>query len=463
MVLGISLFGCAVAAENPPVPSTGNDRTSVELTVYNSSIGLVKETRKVTLQKGQGRLLFAEVPKTIQPESVRVQSKGGGFKIIEQNYKYDLSDPNQVLERFEGQKIKLVNWNAYQDRKEETEATLLSAQSQIFDINGEIYLGHPGYKVVPFMPEGLAAKPALIWTYASDTAESREIEVYYLASGIGWDADYSLVVEADEKSAELEGWATVRNQSGASFADASLKLVAGSVNRAPQMYTRKARMELAEAPMPMDAAGSFEAGGLSEYHVYDLKQKTTLEDQQDKQLSFLEKAAPAVEKEYQTQGQQYFFMQYWIDQTKQPVGVYFKFKNSDENHLGIPLPQGTVRIYQKDAKGQRFIGEDRIGHTPKDEEVRLKVGDAFDITAERTQTDYKELSTKLRESEWEIVLKNRKDQDVKVVVLEPFQQNWNIVESTHPHTKKDAFTGRFEIDVPKNGEARLKYRVRVGI
>src|SRR3972149_3701729 len=213
--------------------STIEDQRSVEVTVYNNNLGLIKEVREVKLPKGQGELRFMDVPSYINPVTVRTRSLNAAkaFTVLEQNYEYDLINSDKLLDKYVGKKIKLIEWNAYKDRKEIVEAELLSNNDgQIFRINTEIYLGHPGYKVVPEIPENLIAKPTLTWLYENDAASAHNLEVSYLTRSISWKADYVLVIDKDDKKAGISGWVTVDNESGAIYNNASLKLVAGEVN-----------------------------------------------------------------------------------------------------------------------------------------------------------------------------------------------------------------------------------------
>jgi hypothetical protein len=362
-----------------------------------------------------------------------------------------------------GKKIKLVEWNKFQDRKEEVEAILLSNNGgQIFRIGDKIYLGHPGIRVLPRLPENLIAKPTLTWLYESGDKRPRRLQVSYLTGNIGWKADYVLVLGKDDKAADLSGWVTLDNRSGATYRDASLKLVAGTVHRVRE---ERRQREMLAAPRPVKAKRkAFTQKAFFEYHIYDLQRKTTVKDRQTKQISLLEAEGVKVQKELLVYGNRYYFVrQYRERNPKQKVGVYVKFKNSEENHLGMPLPAGVMRLYKNDEDGsQQFVGEDRIDHTPKDEEVKLKIGEAFDVVAERRQVDYKRLTAHMSESEWEIKIRNHKDKPVKVGLVEPLFQNWKMISNSHPYKKVDAFTIRFDVSVPKDGETVVKYRVRVG-
>ncbi|MBI5025114.1 MAG: DUF4139 domain-containing protein [Candidatus Omnitrophica bacterium] len=466
LVAGAVVLWVCAAQGAQTTRSTEQDQTNVEVTVYNNNLGLVKDTRSLALPAGEGELRFMDVASGIIPVTVHAKSLNAPdkFQVLEQNYEYDLMDYNKLMDKFVDKKVKLVDWNQYQDRKETVEGTLISNNNgnPVFKINDEIYLGHPGYKVLPEIPENLIARPTLMWRYANSASDAHKLEVSYLTDNIGWKADYVFVLNKNDTGGDLSGWVTVDNKSGATYKDARLKLVAGEVQRAQAAMPAAGRMMMAKG-MEMDS--QFAEQAFFEYHIYDLQRRTTIKDKQTKQISLLEASGIKAEKELLVYGQQYYFMQYYQEQNpKQKVSVYVKFKNSEENHLGMPLPAGILRLYKQDSKGSlQFVGEDNIEHTPKDEEVKVKVGEAFDVVAERRQTDFKQLTTRMYESAWELTLRNHKEEPVRVGIIEPLHGSWQIVEQSHPSKKLDAFTLRFDIDVPKDGEVKVTYRVRVGI
>jgi hypothetical protein len=458
-------FSSAAIAGEKVSKSTIDDQMAVEVTVYNNNLGLIKDTRKVSLSLGKGELRFMDVASHIMPVTVHAKSLNypEGFSILEQNYEYDLMNANKLLDKYVGKKIKLIVWNEFQDRKEVVEATLLSNnQNQIYKINDEIFLGHPGIKVLPEIPENLIAKPTLTWLYDNKNKADHDLEVSYLTNNISWKADYVVVLNVDDTSADVSGWVTLDNKSGATYKNASLKLIAGDVHRAEEEFEDRVYMM---KQMERAAAPQFEEKAFFEYHIYDLQRKTTIKDKQTKQVSLLEATGAKIQKELLVYGIRSYFTRLYRGQTpKQTVNVYVKFENTKENSLGMPLPAGIMRLYKQDDEGSlQFIGEDRIDHTPKNEEVSLKIGEAFDVVAERIQTDFKKITTRLHESEWEVTLRNHKEEDVKVGIVEPLYGNWTVISNSHPYEKVDAFTIRFNIDVPKDKEVKVKYRIRVGL
>ena len=452
-----------------PAKSTAEQQVAVEVTVYNSNIGLIKDVREIQLPEGEGEgeLHFMDVASAIIPETVHVRSVNHpkDFQLLEQNYEYDLISPQKLLEKYVGKTIKLLTWNQYQDRKEVVEANLLSTNNEpVYRINGEIHLGNEGRPILPELPENLFARPTLSWQYRNQSRDRHRLEASYLTNNITWKADYVLTLNADDTAADLAGWVTLDNKSGAAYKDAKLKLVAGTIHRAQERpgeaYYLATRMARAEADM-----SQFQEQGFFEYHLYDLQRPTTVKENQTKQISLLEASGVGVKKELLVYGlDTYYTREYREENPKQPVAVYVSAKNSKDNRLGMPLPEGIVRTYKQDAAGSlQFVGEDRIKHTPKDEEVRLKIGEAFDVVAERRQTDFRQLTVHQYESEWEILVKNHKEEDITVGLIEPMPGSWTVVSSSQPYTKKDAFTIRFDVPVPKNGEAIVTYRIRVGI
>jgi hypothetical protein len=450
--------------------TTAKDRQSVNITVYNSNLGLVRETRRVNLSTGRIALRFADVTAQIRPETVHLASllSPTALRILEQNYQYDLLNPGKLLDKFVGKEITLV-MRRYQNNSEifePVQATLLSNNAgQVWRINGQIVINPTSIVEMRFpdVPKNLVATPTLVWDVESGSAGTQTLEASYLSNGMNWRADYVLVVNADDTRGDLQGWVTLTNSSGATFEDARLQLVAGDVNRVSDR--RDYELAGAMAKREMSDESQFKEQGFFEYHLYTMQRPTTIRDNETKQVSLLEAAGFDVKKEFVINGQRYYYTSYNNpgQPIKEKVGVFIQFRNAQQNKLGMPLPAGTVRLYKKDATGnQQFIGEDRIDHTPKDEDVRVKVGDAFDVVAERKQIDYRVIvSGHLYEYAYEIKIRNHKDGPVTVVVNEPIGGDWEMVSSTFEAKKTAAFAAQFNVPVAKDGEATLSYRVRV--
>ena len=472
ILLAIALCCTSVgvtAAQAVEQTTTARDRQSVNITVYNSNLGLVRETRRLTLPQGRIALRFADVTAQIRPETVHLASLTAptSLRILEQNYQYDLQNPAKLLDKFVGREITLV-LRRYQNNTESFEpvqATLLSNNGgQVWRINGQIVINPTNIAEMRFpdLPKNLVATPTLVWDLDNRESGSQNIEASYLTAGMNWRADYVLLVNADDTKGDLQGWVTLTNTSGATFEDARLQLVAGDVNRVSQ--DRNYALAGAMARKSVESESQFQEQGFFEYHMYTLQRPTTIRDNETKQVSLLEAAGFEVKKEFVLNGQRYYYTNYNNpgQPIKEKVGVYIQFRNSQQNKLGMPLPAGTVRLYKKDDKGnQQFIGEDRIDHTPKDEDVRVKVGDAFDIVAERKQTDYKVIARNVYEYAYEIKIRNHKDGPITVVVNEPIGGDWEMVSSTFEAKKTAAFAAQFNVPVAKDGEATLAYRVRV--
>jgi hypothetical protein len=462
-VAGLALLCLCGAAEvaAAPVTITDQHQYDVMVTIYNGNLGLVKDTREARLEAGRLDVRFMDVAAQIDPTSVHLRSVSDpqALKILEQNYEYDLLTSEKLMEKYVGKKVRLFQGSgAFQ------EATLLSTAGPIWEINGEIHMGTYGNVVLPALPENLVSKPTLVWLLRSAAAAPLRIEASYLTGGLTWKADYVMVVDAADSRSDLTGWVTIDNKSGATYKSAALKLVAGDINRAtPRNEPRRALEMAAKMPASVDASHDFRAEGFFEYHLYTLDGRTTIKDRQTKQLSLLSASDVPVEKRFVYFGAaDYFRSQAGLPMSNQKVGVYLEVKNSKDHGLGIPLPKGKVRVYKADTGGsQQLIGEDWIDHTPKDERLRIKMGDAFDVVGERVQKDWKKIGPSLYEVEWEISLRNHKTEAVAVDVIEPVPGDWEVLRSTHAHEKVSAFTMRFRVPVPKDGEAKLDYRVRV--
>lgn len=454
--------GSAFAA---PVESTAKDRKSLEISVYNDNFALVREVRQAALSQGTSSIQYLDVPSFITPETIQVRSLTApdDLNVLEQDYEHDTLNSQALLDKFVGKKIKLLTWHEYQDRKEITEATLLSNEGEpVYQIGSEIYIGFPGSKILPEIPAGMRAKPAFIWQVENKSAKQHDLEVSYLTSGMGWKMDYVLTLPETGTSAQMSAWVTLNNQTGTDFENAGLRLLAGQVNRvqnapAPRMYAMKA--------MAMDSAAggeSFQQRPVFEYHAYDLGRKVSLAQNETKQVQFSKTKPVKFSRELRVEGAPYFYAANQ-DKQKVPVQVFIKFDNSKESGLGTPLPQGTVRLYSRDEKSrQAFLGEDFISHTAKNEEVKIRAGESFDVVAERKQTDFKQVTSNTTESEYEIKLKNRKAEDVEVLVIETISGSWQTISQSQQFEKINATTIQTKVKVAKNSEAAVRYRVKVG-
>jgi hypothetical protein len=461
--VGIALvLPAIVSTQEVTRQSSADDRESVAITIYNQNFGLVREVRDVTLARGRVALEFADVAASIQPETVHIKSgRPEWLRVLEQNYQYDLLNPQKLLEKYVGRTVTVYRYNESTGRDEPFEAEVLSVnQGPILRIGDEITFNFPGRFTFPEIPENLIAKPTLVWLLDSREAQ-QELEVSYLTSGLNWKADYVIVIDEQDRFGDLTGWVTLTNQSGTAYEDAELKLVAGDVQRVSG--------HRGQPPMPMEAlrAAADEAGfseeSFFEYHLYTLQRRTTLLNNEQKQVTLLEAAGIGIDKQLIFYGQPYYYRgAYGQVMSNQKVGVYLDIQNAEDNNLGMPLPKGIVRVYKADRTGsQQFIGEDQIDHTPRDERIRIKMGEAFDVVGDRRQMEYQVISSCVAESSWEIDLRNHKDEDVEIQVWEPIGGDWEILSSSHEATRVDARTFRFTVPVPARGEVTVEYRVRV--
>jgi len=450
--------------------TTLTDQTDLNVTVYNSNIALVRDVRNLTLPTGSFRLKFEDIAATVNPATVHFRSltEAGKLSVIEQNYEYDLLDPAKLLHKYVGKEVTLVHTYTDKDgalKNEEIKATLLSDNNgQVWKIGNDIVTG--GYAQsyrFPEVPANLYDHPTLLMSLENSGAQKQQVETSYLANSLAWNSDYVLTVNRDDKAADLDGWVTLSNNSGTAFHNARLQLVAGDLNRLPAAAAANGMMA-DRAVMLKSESRAFQQENFSEYHLYTLGRRTSIENQETKQISLLQGSAVPVEKIFIVNGQNFYYRNYQNPSSplKDPVMVYYKFRNEEKAGLGMPLPAGSVRVYQKDSKGGvLFVGEDRIDHTPKDEDVTIHIGNAFDVVAERKQTDFKKIATNVYEMEFEITLRNRKDSRITVQCNEPIGGTWEILSSSYKFTKTAAFAAQFQVPVEKNGTAVLKYRVRV--
>ena len=452
----------AVTAQQPR-RSGADQRQQVMITVYNQDFGLVREVRTMDLGRGPGEIEFRDVAGQIEPYTVSVRALDGRrLRVLEQNYRYDLLSPEQLLRKYVGRTITVYRWNSTKGVEEPVQAEVLSVnQAPILRIGNEITYGVSGRMAFPEIPENLIAEPTLVWLL--DAAEGRRtVEVSYLTKGMTWRADYVMVVNDADTRADLTGWVTLDNRSGASSQNAQLKLVAGDVQRVRDEIGRarsapQAMRVLAEADQLMTEEGLFE------YHLYTLQRPTGVLNNEQKQVTLLEASGIALQKRLVLAGDPYRYRTQLGDMaSNEKVSVFLEFTNSESSQLGMPLPKGIVRVYKADRAGaQQFIGEDRIDHTPRDETLRIKMGEAFDVVADRRQMEWRVTGSCESQSLWEIELRNRKTEPVEVDVLEPIAGDWTVLESSHAWQRVDARTFRFRVPVAVGDTTKISYRVRV--
>ena len=470
-VFFLALLSATVqAAPRDETVSTLADQQSVAVTIYNDNLALIKDTRRVQLAKDENHLAWREVSAKMRPETAQLRnlSNPTGFRLLEQNFDFDLLTPQKLLEKNIGHEVKVIRTHPTTGMEStETAIVLATNNGVVLKFADRIETGTPGRIAFAGVPDNLRDKPTLVISLINPVAGAQDLELSYLTGGLSWRADYVAELNAKDDLLDLNGWVTLTNQSGAAYPHAKLQLVAGDVNRVRDLPAAAPRVAMAKM-QDMAAANEMQQESLFEYHLYTLPRPTTLAENQTKQVALLSASLVPVRKEFLLQGADYYYSsQHGELGQKLKVGVFVEFRNSSENKLGLPLPKGVVRVYKKDSAGNaQFIGEDKIDHTPKNELVRLKLGEAFDVTADKKQTDFQKIAGNGRynyvfESAYEIVLKNAKNEAVTVTVREPMPGDWTMMNESHPHSKVAAGTAQWQVSVPAEGQTTLSYRVRV--
>ena len=474
--------------------SIAGERTGVELTIYNQNLSLIREERVMRLIKGMSRLALADIPSTIDATSVffRSLTDPAAVRVLEQNYQYDLVHQAKLLEKYLGKEVEFMRLDPETKREYSVKGKLLSTGYQtlpayggntinyqftggmIAEINGRIEINPEGRLVLPTLPEGFIVKPQLQWLMSSTREGEHRTEVSYLAGQLSWSSDYVALLSKDDTRIDLTGWVTLTNHSGTSFKNAGLKLVAGDVNVVQEQFENDLRLMKTQAVADA-AAPQFKQTELFEYKLYTLQRRTDVNQNETKQVELVSAhAVPSAKifvydgladswrgwyrnSSYRSQGS-------FGQQSNTKVGVYVTFKNDAASGMGMPLPKGKVRVYKQDDDGkQQFVGEDMIDHTPKDEPVRLYLGNAFDLVGERAQKDFKSIASgRIVEETIEIKVRNHKEEAATVQVYEhPWRWNqWEIVKSNTEWTKVDQTTLTFPVKIRKDGEAVITYTIR---
>ncbi len=465
--LGAFLAAGMVQAAEPvrDVNSGAADREAVAVTVYNDDLALVKERRRVDLPAGLARLSLREVAAQMRPETALLRAVSGQpLGLIEQNFDFDLLTPQKLLEKYVGREVTVIRPHPSNDSERRERATVLAAgQGTVLRFADRIETGVPGRLAFDSVPENLRDRPTLSVLLEAGGGK-QTVELSYLTGGLAWKADYVANLATDGKSLDLNGWVTLTNRSGAGFDNTTLQLVAGTVNR---VRVQDSRVYALAAPAPARAkATEATQEALLDYHLYSFERPTSIADNQTKQLALLSAGAVPVRREYLLTGNEYYYRDRQAQQfgqigQKLKPAIFLEFENKG-GQLGKPLPAGIVRVYAKDSKGAaQFVGEDRIEHTAKNEKLKLRLGEAFDITAERKQTNYKRIADNLSESSWRIEIRNAKDEAVTVKVQEPMPGDWEMVQESQKHTKESARVASWNVAVPAGGTTVLEYGVRV--
>ena len=484
---GVALAMSTAAASSPDFSLTVYSSaapgaiTSEHLANYGLQLpgyALVRDRRELELPNGSGEVRFSDVATRIDPTTVSFASvtDPDGTRVIEQNYQFDLVDGQKLLSRYIGETISVDQVRG--DKVETITGKLLSATNGLILMqpNGEVQtLSYYANIAFPSLPGGLITKPTLVWLVDAKRGGKHDAQVSYQTQGMTWWSDYNVILKGDANacSMDLAAWVTVVNQSGASYPNAQLKLVAGEVNRAPAAPAPMA-LGMAKRTMVSEAAApGFEESELFEYHLYTLGRRTELPQNSTKQLELFPSAVGMKCKRelvFTASPQPYGFWgspisdQGYGSTSSGSVGAWLEFENKEANGLGIPLPAGRVRVNQASKDGSlEFIGEDLIKHTPRNETLRIKLGESFDIVGERKQMSfvYDDAADTITET-FEISVRNRKREAAEVVVREYLYRwsAWDLTAKSHAFAKRDAQTIDFPVTIPADGEAKLSYTVR---
>jgi hypothetical protein len=471
LLIAVAILPAHALAGEPlrEIVSQADDRESTAVTVYNEDLALVKERRRITLPAGASRIALRDVAAQMRPETALLRAvTGNPVGLVEQNFDFDLLTPAKLLEKYVGKEVSVVRSHPTTGEERRETATVLSANGgTVLRFADRIETGVPGRLVFDKVPANLRDRPTLS-VVVEAKGGPQSVELSYLSGGLSWQADYVANLDGGGKHLDLSGWVTLTNRSGAAYNDATLQLVAGTVNRvAPRPAFDRM---VAKSALPMAAPAEMVQEALMDYHLYSFDRPTTIADQQTKQLALLSAAGVPATRQYLLTGQDWLYRDNLgqVAQKTKPA-IFLKFQNKG-GQLGKPLPAGTVRVYARDSKGAaQFVGEDRIEHTAKNEEIALKLGEAFDITAERKQVSFRRVIDKTDKGDrnagaeigWRIEIRNAKDEPVTVRVQENLPGDWEILGESQKHSRESARVAAWNVDVPAEGKTILEYRVRV--
>jgi len=496
VVIYILTGGRCETSAQPVTPAS--DRQAVDLTIYNSNLALIREERTINLVKGLNHVIIPDIPATIDGTSLHFSSltNPSAVKVLEQNYQYDLVHQAKLMEKYIGKEVEFIRMDNESKKEYSVIGKLLatgwqpqlgydpygggtpyySTGQMIAEINGKIEIGPAGRLILPSLPEGLILKPQLKWLINTTKADQHKTVISYLANQLTWNCNYVALLNSKDTEIDLTGWVTVTNNSGTVFKNAGLKLVAGDVNLVKEVQARARGMVMSKMAMADEAAApQFQQKELFEYKLYSLQRKTDLGNNETKQIE-LTSAKNVLSKKvfiYDGLSDQW---RYWYNnysyrgqgsfgqESNKKVGVFVTLKNEEKAGLGIALPKGKVRVYKRDDDGkEQFVGEDEIDHTPKDEEIKLYLGNAFDIVGERVQKDFRVVvSGHIVDETFEIKLRNHKSEPVDVLVYEhPWRWNeWDITRSSTSWDKVDQTTVKFPVKLKKDEEKIITYTIR---
>jgi len=413
------------------------------ITIYNNNFAVINETRKVHFQKGLNTIKITDIPSQIIPTSVNIKLNG---TILEQNYQYDLVSMASLLNRFIDKEITIVG-----DNKSFTGKLLSTNANELVIQTNEKIISLPNineYRIeLQNLKEELITKPTLVWQVLSNSNGNQDINLSYMANLINWHAEYVGVVDEEEKSMSFNSWVSIQNNSGGTYREAKLKLVAGDVKLAQEQYgfaDERVMMKTMQTEEP-----EFKQEEFFEYHIYELNNPTTISNDEIKQISLFNIPSIKITKKYIYQG---------ISGGK--VGVFIEFMNTKENNLGLPIPKGKIKLFKQRGEANEFIGEQFIDHTTTGEAIKINTGNAFDIVVEDKILESVRISEKLTENSYSIKIKNRKKEDINVEVHRSLWGDWQIVQNNFDFKREDANKVIFTIPIKSMSETELKFKVR---
>lgn len=466
MAAAASLTSAASAQTAKPAesPVTLKNQTDLAVTIYNNNFALIRDTRTLDLVKGINRIALRDVSGQLRAATAIVKGLSGpAFSMVEQNFDYDLLTPRKLLEKSVGQEITVRILDPKTREYKYEKATVLSVQGGVvLRIGNRIYTGAPGRIIFDKVPENLRARPTLVTTLEAESAGKATVALTYLSGGLRWQADYVAVLNGDDSKLDINGWVTLRNNSGTTYKDARLQLVAGDVRR-----VQRVRQALGRSRYPARAedraAKRVKRAAVFDYYVYKVEKRTTIANRQQKQIAFMGAKAVPITKEYRFTLGNLWVHRRWGGVRKGKAQIWLVFRNDKKSNLGYPLPMGVMRVYKKGADGEAvFVGEDRILHTPDGNEVNLRVGNAFDISGERVQTNYQIVARypRIYESSFKLTLRNAKKEPATVFVVERMAGQWRVTNSSHPHRKVDAARAEWKVTIPAKGKVEITFTVQ---
>ncbi|MGA2180055.1 MAG: hypothetical protein ABSH15_10800 [Verrucomicrobiota bacterium] len=452
------------------------------LTIYNQDFAVVRDTVPLDLKSGVNNVRYADATARVEPDSVILRDPAGkhSLQIWEQNYRNDPITQELLLSLFEGKTVDFETLRL----KDNTQVREIvpgkiirsgyvpggGSEQPIIEVNGKLQFNLPGTPRFPDLGDDTVLKPTLNWLLQSDQPGKFDAEVSYITGGFTWEADYNLVSPEKGDTVDLIGWVTMNNQSGKTFRDAKIKLMAGDVNKIqPPTFNGMRNRMMTLSGMAGEAPAVTEKT-FDEFHLYTLARPTTLLDRETKQVEFVRATdvkAPVIyvydgSSDYRFYGGLNYDQNYGTEGNKK-VRVMREFVNAETNHLGIALPKGKLRFYRRDADSQmEFVGEDMIDHTPRNETIRVTTGNAFDLVGERKQTNFRvDTGDKWLDESFEIKLRNRKKEPVEIRVVEHLYRwsSWDITQKSDDFKKTDSQTIEFRVPVKPDEERTVAYTV----